>query len=135
VRVSITSDAGELAAELDGVGDRLPATIRPVVARASLNIKNDARARIGRSPHIPMYASTITYDTEETVTSVTAEIGPDKDKTVGGGPFRTPGNLGNILEYGTGDTAPIPHLGPALDAEEPRFVRALEDAIAEAIDG
>jgi hypothetical protein len=127
MRVSMESNAGELAASLEVAGDRLPLTIRPVVQKASLNIKKDAQERIGRGPYLPMYGRSISYDTEETGTSVTSEIGPDKD--------RAQGPLGNLLEYGTGDTAPIPHLGPALDAEEPAFLRYLEEAVAKAIEG
>lgn len=127
MRVSIESNVGELAAALDIEADELPDTIRPVVARASLNIKRDAQQRIGRGPYLPMYGRSISYDTTASGTSVSSEIGPDKSKPQG--------PLGNLLEYGTGDTAPIPHLGPALDAEEEAFLRYLEAAVAKAIDG
>jgi hypothetical protein len=50
---------------------------------------------------------------------VQAEIGYDKDKRGGA--------LGNLLEYGSAATNP-PHrdIGRALDAEEPRFIAAIE---------
>jgi hypothetical protein len=121
------SNAGELAASLEVEAEHLPDTVRPVVVRASLNIKRDAQTRIGRGPYLPAYARSISYDTAVSGTSVSSEIGPDKD--------RPQGPLGNILEYGTGDTPPIPHLGPALDAEEEAFLRYLEAAVAKAIDG
>jgi hypothetical protein len=127
MRVTIESNAGELAASLEIEAENLPDTVRPVVQKASLNIKRDAQARIGRGPYLPMYGRSISYDTEASGTSVTSEIGPDKD--------RPQGPLGNLLEYGTGDTPPIPHLGPALDAEEPAFLRYLEEAVAKAIEG
>jgi hypothetical protein len=127
MRVTIESNASELVTVLNIEAEQLPATIRPVVGKGSLNIKRDAQERIGRGPYLPMYARSISYDTWFAGSSVTSEIGPDKDKPQG--------PLGNLLEYGTGDTPPIPHLGPALDAEEPRFLRAIEDAVAKAIEG
>lgn len=129
MRVSMESTAGELAASLEVEADRLPSTIRPVVQKASLNIKKDAQQRIGRGPYLPSYSRSIGYDTEESGTSVTSEIGPDKDKYQGA--------LGVLLEYEYGEpwSAPTPHLGPALDAEETAFLRYLEAAVAEAIDG
>lgn len=127
MRVTIESNAGELAAALQLEAEQLPPTIRPVVAKGALNIKKGAQAKIGRGPYLPMYARSISYDTRFAGSSVTAEIGPDKDKPQG--------PLGNLLEYGSGDTAPIPHLGPALEAEEPHFLRYLEEAVAKAIEG
>lgn len=127
MRVSIESDVNELAASLEVEGDRLPSTIRPVVQKAALNIKKDAKAKISGLAHAPAYPRSITYDTEETGTSVTAEIGPDKDKRQGA--------LGNLLEYGSVHNAPYAHLGPALDYEGPNFERYLEEAVAKAIEG
>jgi hypothetical protein len=53
---------------------------------------------------------------------------------VGGGPSRTPGNLGHIYEYGIPGTAPQPHLAPALEEEEPRFAEQIERMGAELIE-
>ncbi len=103
---------------------------RKVVAKGSLNIKTDARRLAPGGRHTPNYPATITYETAETKTAVASEIGPEKDKTVGGGPFHTPGNLGNILEFGSPNSPPKPHLNPAGDLEEPRFVKAMEDLAA-----
>ena len=127
-------DLARLAYDLRAVAVTSPVVVRAVVAKGALNIKNDARQRASGIRHAPMYPYTITYDTTETPWGVSAEIGPDKDKVVGGGPYRTPGNLGAILEYGTSRSAPIPHLAPALDAEEPRFLDALADAAEKALD-
>jgi len=102
------------------------------VQRGALNIKKDAQQRSSGIAHAPLYPYTITYDSHQTPTGGWAEIGPDPDKQVGGGPHRTPGNLGAILEYGTPRNAPIPHLAPALEAEEPRFVKALGDIAVKA---
>lgn len=125
-RVTIdSSDVKKLAATLDLAGGRMPATVRPVVQRAALNIKRAAKERIGRGPYLPAYAGSITYDTAETATSVTAEIGPDKGKAQGA--------LGNLLEYGSEHNAPIPHLAPSLEEESPRLEHHLEDAVLKAL--
>ena len=132
-----TDEAGKLAATFDDAFETLPRGTRAVVQKGSLNIKNDARERIGRGGYIGAYGSTIGYETTERPDLVVGEIGPDKDKQVGGGEKRTPGNLGVFLEYeyGTPWSAPKPHLGPALDEEAPRFERALEDLAVRALEG
>lgn len=93
--------------------------VRGVVQKGALNIKNGARERISGHPHAPAYPSAIGYDSKVGPTSAEAEIGPDKQKRQGA--------LGNILEHGTLNNAPIPHMRPAADEELPRFERALED--------
>ena len=95
-----------------------PAEVRKVVQKGALNIKTDARKRITGLRHAPFYPLAIGYDSKETPTGASAEIGPDKEKKQG--------DLGNILELGTPKNAPRPHLVPALAAEGPRFERALE---------
>lgn len=120
-----TSDAKRFAAELELAGERMPATVRPVVQRGALNIKRGAQARVGRGPYTPGYASSISYDSKETAAGVSAEIGPDKG--------RAQGALGNLIEYGSEHNAPIPHLGPALEAEAPALERYLEDAVLRAL--
>ena len=102
----------------DALTDSMP-KVRAVVQKGALQIKNGARQRISGHPHAPAYPHAITYDTKVGPTSAEAEIGPDKGKRQGA--------LGNILEYGTVNNAPIPHIRPAADEELPRFERALED--------
>jgi len=102
----------------DAAADVLPGA-RKVIAKAALNIKNDAKKKISGVAHAPHYPRSITYDTAISGTTVTAEIGPDKNKRQGA--------LGNILEYGTSNNAPLAHLGPALDYEAPNLERYLGD--------
>lgn len=102
------------------------ADARKAVARGALNIKRDAQRRVSDIAHAPAYPRAITYDSHETPTGGWAEIGPDKN--------RRQGALGNILEHGTRKNAPIPHMGPAGQAEEPRLARALQDLGAKAIE-
>lgn len=119
-RVTVAATGlAELQRALGEVPDETMRDARKVVARGSLNIKNDAKGRAADIRMAPHYARTISYDTEVRGTTITAEIGPDKAK---GGQA----HLGHIFEYGIPTTAPHPHLGPALDAETPKFERYVE---------
>jgi hypothetical protein len=103
-----------------------PAAARAVVQKGALNIKTDARNRVSGHKHIPAYPYSITYDTKETLFGATAEIGPDKDKRQGA--------LGNIIEFGGIHSAPIPHMIPAGEAEQPRFEAAMEALALKSLD-
>ncbi|HXH57727.1 hypothetical protein [Iamia sp.] len=108
-----------LVADLAGAPVKVQAGGIAIIQRGALNIKRDAQrfsAGIGHAPHYPR---SITYETTVRVGDVEAVIGPDKD--------RPQGALGNLLEFGSSNNAPISHLGPALDLEGPRFVKALGD--------
>jgi hypothetical protein len=135
VRFTDIDQLENFAADLAKVAKFAPEIIRKVVQKGALNIKTDARHRSSGIRHAPMYPYTITYDTTARGGLVQAEIGPDPTKQVGGGPFRTPGNLGAILEYGAPKSAPIPHLGPALDTERPKFERELEAVALRSLGG
>lgn len=115
-----------LAHDLGAHADReITATVRGVVSRGALNVKRDAARLISGHPRSRHYPGTIGYDLEVNGHEISAEIGPDKSKRQGA--------LGNILEFGTSKNAPLPHLGPALLAEEPKFVKAVADAAARAL--
>lgn len=116
----MTDDLTRLAHDLRAVAVTCPVAVRGVVQKGALNIKNDWRQRWSGHPHIPLLPYAITYDTADHPWGVDAEIGVDKDKPQG--------PLGNIIEYGTSDTPPLPGGAPALDTEEPRFLEALADA-------
>lgn len=115
---SVVSGLNEVVAELDRAQSRMMPDVRAVVERGALNIKQDAARRASGLKHAPAYPQSISYDVHNTFGGVTAEIGPDKG--------RRQGALGNILEFGTPNNAPRPHLNPALDVEEPKFVAALD---------
>lgn len=122
--VRVTADGlNELAAHLEGAAEDVGPEAKKVLAKAAFNIKRDAQKKASGIAHAPNYPRTISYDTWWRGEVGRAEIGPDKDKELGGGPHRTPGNLGNILEYGTVNNPPYAHLGPALDYEGPNFER------------
>lgn len=121
-----TDEVAKVADILAHAADAAPGGVRAVVQKGALNIKTDARRRISGHRRFPAYPASITYDTEFTRLGAAAEIGPDKGKRQGA--------LGNILEYGTTNNAPMPHMRPAAEAEEPRFVKALEDVAVKALE-
>jgi hypothetical protein len=106
----------ELAADLNKAAETVVEQAKRIVGRGSLNVKKDAQ-RIVRGAstrgYLPHYPRSISYDVTASGDTVTGEIGPDRAKLQGG--------LGRIIEYGTVNNAPIPHLSPALDAELPRL--------------
>lgn len=98
-----------------------------VVTKAAVNVTADARRRVTGLAHAPAYPRSIGFDpVGVTRLYATTVVGPDKDKRQGA--------LGNILEFGTVKNPPIPHLGPAAEAEEPRFARAMEDLALKVLD-
>ncbi|QLQ37988.1 hypothetical protein [Micromonospora robiginosa] len=114
-----TRELRQLEYDFAEVVTAAPQEARKVVQRAVLNIKTDAQRRVGGLRHAPAYPRSISYDTRETPVGPEAEIGPDKG--------RRQGALGNLIEFGSVNNAPRPHINPAADAELPRFERAMED--------
>ena len=109
--------------DLNTAGAKVVPVVRGVVNRGALNVKSDARRlfeeqRVG--DYLPHYSRSITYDVESAGGFVSAEVGPEVGKVQG--PF------GPGVEFGSVNHAAMPHLAPALDAEEPRFVGQWGDA-------
>jgi hypothetical protein len=122
--------AKELIADLTVAVEEVMPAVEKVVGQGCNNIKRDAAATIRAASsrgYLPHYPRSISYDVTRTVDTVTGEVGPDAGKLQGG--------LGRILELGTVNSAPIPHLFPALDAEAPRFERALGDLAVDLLGG
>lgn len=115
-------DVDRWALKLDRVVSEVPDEAAKVVEKGALQIKNAARRRIGRPAHAPAYSRSITYDMRRALRGPEAEIGPDKGKRQGA--------LGNLLEYGSVNNAPIPHIAPSAEEELPKFERAMEDLAA-----
>lgn len=111
-------EVDRLVIKLGEAASEVPEEAAKVVAKGALQIKNGARQRIGSPAHAPAYPSSITYDQWQGMRGPEAEIGPDKG--------RRQGALGNLLEYGSVNNAPIPHIAPAADEERPRFEQAME---------
>ena len=113
---------------LDDLGDAFESAARnvvpegkKVVGKGSLNIKRDWQRRWSGLEHAGGLPRTINYDVDVKGTLIDGEVGPNLDR---GGQAPLGGFLEN--EYGTPWSAPRPAGQPALDAEEPRFVAAVE---------
>lgn len=122
-----TSQVARLAKDLVVAAPAGQAAAKAVTSRGALNVKRHAARLISGNSYAPYYPKSISYDTTVEDGVVTAEIGPDKSRQ------GRQGALGNILEYGTVNNAPIPHLGPALDSEEPKYVEYLGQAVEKAM--
>jgi hypothetical protein len=126
------SQVTRLAEDLEHAPARCVAAVTPVIKRGAYNIKRDAFWRIqavvsGGAGYARQYPYSITYDVHVAPTRVAAEIGPDKDKPQGA--------LGNLLEYGSANNPPYPHLTPAFNTEVKRAEVALSRAALKAILG
>lgn len=118
-----------LAADLERAAREAPEETRKVTQRGALNIKKDWQEAWSGHPRIRMLPNTVTYDTQQTGTKASAEIGPEHGR---------PGAaLANLIEYEFGGihSAPIPGGGPALERERPRYERALSDLEVRLLEG
>ena len=122
--ISITGLTG-VVSSLEDAGALLNKGCKTAVQVTSLKVKRSAQAKISGHAHLPAYPSSITYDTTATAAGAQGVIGPDKN--------RSQGPLGNILEYGTGRHAPLPHLGPALEENADDLIRGVEIAVRQAV--
>lgn len=118
------SELRSLAADLLGA----PAEVRPFVRKAlqvtAHHIKDDWRQGANRSG-LERYAADITYETKETASGVSAEIGP----TIGDA-----GSLGLVEDAGGGvRSAPQHAARDALEANEDDFVRGIDLAVADGL--
>ncbi|MCX4596084.1 hypothetical protein OG819_42485 [Streptomyces sp. NBC_01549] len=111
--------------DLGTFAERLRVNAAKAVKVTSQKVRDDARNRIKGHKYLPAYPYSITYDVKVTAEGIEGEIGPDKG--------RAQGPLGNIVEYGTSKNAPLPHLGPALDANAEDLVAGLEIAVRQAM--
>jgi hypothetical protein len=121
----IVTGLAEVVAALQRAPGALQRNVRTAVERTARTVRDDARSRISGHRYLPRYPISITYDITAAPAGVAAEIGPDK--------ARPQGALGNIIEYGTSKNAPLPHLGPALDAAEPDVEAGINAAVQDAL--
>lgn len=113
------SGLNELIRDMTAAPGRAQRQVDGVVRKGAVNVKNDAQRLASGLRHAPLYPASIGFDAEWKSGAYEAEIGPDKD--------RPQGALGNLLEYGSANNAPLAHLGPALDIEGPKFEKAMSD--------
>lgn len=114
------SEVRALSASLGRAPSALIAEARAVIARGSLNIKKDARARVSDDPTWKRLESTITYEQ----VGLTSTIGYED---------RGQGELAGIAEFGSARHDPHPALIPAANAEAPKFTAAMSEAAAKAL--
>jgi HK97 gp10 family phage protein len=107
-----------LAGDVEKAGAEVRTLGRGVVEKGCLNVKTDARSRIDRKWWAQI-ARTVNYDVDDHGAAIRGEIGPDL--------AYPSAHLANIPEYGTPRHPPRPFLGPALSAEEPRFLAAASE--------
>jgi hypothetical protein len=120
----------ELQDDLRQAADDAVDGAKKVVGQGCNNIKKDAQRIIrgaSRRGYLPHYPRAISYDVTTRGMVVSGEVGPKPEKLQGG--------LGRILEYGTVNNAPIPHMSPALDIEDPKFVRYMEELGVRLLEG
>lgn len=116
-----TSDLDAWIADLRRADEELPDKTERVVGRGLFNIKRDWKARWTGYAHIPHLPNAINYDVTRHGDDIGGEVGVDKTKRQG--------PLGNLIEFGSENNAPIPGGLPAIAAEEPKFVDALADML------
>lgn len=107
----------EVIVDLDKATSRMLPEVAAVLGHAGMNIRNDARQRWAGMPHLRKLPGLVSYDVFMLPGSVNVEVGP---RHVG------QGELANFAEFGSVNNAPRPALSPALDAEAPRTVAALD---------
>jgi hypothetical protein len=121
-------DAHEVTALADAITKASRVAVKDVEAvvfRGAIQIKKAAARRISGHPRLKRLPSAIDFDMYQSLKGPAAEIGPNHAKPQG--------PLGNIAEYGTPRTPPMPFMRPAADAEQPRFERAMEDLAVKAL--
>lgn len=119
------SEVRELIADFSQVPGLLARHARPVVNHGALNIKKQLVEEWERSAHFTTSGgrpAKISYDIEDD--GFSAVIGPEHSGV---------GNLANIAYFGgsNGGGGTVPDPRGALDAEAPKFAKALADVAAE----
>lgn len=112
-----TSELKTLSANLGRASGAMVTEARAVIAKGSLNIKNDAREHVSDDPYWKRLAQKINYEQ----VGLSSEIGYDDEGQ---------GELAGIYEFGSVKRDPHPTLMPAFDREAPRFEKAMGDLAA-----
>lgn len=114
-----------LVDDLAGSVKKVRKNARTATAVTARKVQLDARRYVRGFRHLPQYPASITYSVRLTEIGVEAEIGPDKD--------RAQGPLGNLIEYGSINNPPTPHLGPALEANADDLAVGMAIALRQAL--
>ena len=121
---SVEIDASELrefSTELGKVPTKVVTGVRPAVVKAGVNMKNQLREEMDKSKHFKASRS-IDFDVSDGGLAVA--VGPSKGH---------PGSIANIAYFGgvNGGGGTVPDPRGALEAEAPRFEKALTDLVGE----
>jgi hypothetical protein len=120
----------EIINRLQRARDEAVGETKKVVGKGCSNIKKQAQATIRSAStrgYLPHYPRSIRYEVTARGFVITGELGPDN--------IRPQGGLGRLLEFGSVNNAPIPHLSPALDAEAPKFQRHMQEMANRLLEG
>jgi HK97 gp10 family phage protein len=115
----VNRDLTELVSDLRNAGQWAGQRAARETEKSAERLRDTARSLAPRT-RLPHYAEAITHEVTHVGHVVDGEVGPEK-----GGQ----GSLGHILEFGTSQSPPHAHLGPALDIEGPAFERAMADVL------
>lgn len=140
------SDFSRLASDLGRASDASWRNMQTAIEVTARNVKDTWRDNAKGMPHAPAFPFSITYDVgvgwdqsvgqavESVVsgsvssargTTLRAEIGPDKG--------RAQGALGNLIEYGSVNNAPMGLGHGALQANEADFERGIDKSVDDAL--
>lgn len=101
----MADDLDALAEDLGEEADTIRDRIRPVMAKAALNVKTQLRTEMSEHRHFKPAARAITYEISDRADGILAEIGPTHGKD-------DPGSIANIAYFGGvhggGATVPDP---------------------------
>lgn len=121
-----TSEVDRLAADLGRIPGRMVPSMIAAVTKSATSVRDAMRADARGHAHSPHFPNSITAEVKVKVGQIEAEVGPDKGLTQGA--------LGNILYFGTSMNGPVLNINGPLDAESPKFQKAIEDAAGKLFD-
>lgn len=121
-----TSEINKLAADLGNIPGRMVPPMTAAVRKSAESVQKAMRADARGHAHTPHFPASITTDVKTKVGQIEAEVGPDKGLTQGA--------LGNILYFGTSKNGPVLNINAPLDAETPKFQKAIEEAAGKLFD-
>ena len=117
------SELRSFSRDLGNAGAAAAPLVRAVVVKGAVNIKGSLRADMSASRSFKGITPEIDFDVVAERDGVSAEIGPRAEPG-------SPGNLANVAYFGGsrgGGTVKDPQA--ALDAEAPKFEKALGDVL------
>lgn len=120
-----TSEIRQWSRDVTVAVGRLPGQVRASVFRGAMQIKTQLRAEMGTSESFRGVVNSIDFDILGNAAFSEARIGPKS------GPGGVPGDLAHIAYWGgsRGGGGTVPDPQGALDAEAPKFEKAVADIL------